>query len=98
MQAMQGGNPNPGFVVTQPSEYTQIQASNLRVCDSLDAAMEINAKYVRFYGNNVDLERWSGPVGLYLGDSTSQAYLGVGFSAPHSGNGQFFFASTAPTP
>ena len=98
MQATQGGNPNPGFVVTERSKYAQIQASNLRICKSLSAAIDIKAPNAQFFGNNIDLERWSGAVALKVDDPTSKAYLGVGFSVPHAGNGQFAFAQTAPTP
>ena len=98
MQAMPGGNPNAGLLVTERSAYTDIQASNLRICNSLSAAIDIRAPNAQFSGNNIALERWSGPTALNVDDPTSKAYLPAPAFLPYAGNGQFAFAQTGPRP
>lgn len=86
-----------GIVVTPRSTYAVIQASNLRVSQSIERCIDIEAEGAQFFGENVMLQDWHGDVGFFLG-SKAYAYLGVGFvTFPQSGtatggDGRFTFA------
>lgn len=88
-----------GIMVTPRATYAVIQASNLRVSQSIERCIDIEAEGAQFFGENVMLQDWHGDVGFFLGPKAF-AYLGIGFvTFPQSGtgtggDGQFTFAAS----
>jgi hypothetical protein len=69
-----------GIWVEAGSAFTMIQASGLRVSQSGQSAIEIDAGNVNFYGENISIENWAGSVGFSITSTSSFAWLGVGFA------------------
>jgi len=87
-----------GIVVTERSTCALIQASNLRVSQSLKRAIDIQADGAQFFGENVMLQDWHGDVAFYLATGAF-AYLGIGFvtfplTSATGGSGHFTFAAS----
>lgn len=74
-----------GIWVEEGSAYTMVQATNVRISDSGENGIEIDAGNVNFYGENVRVENWSGSYGFYISSSSSYAWLGVGFAYTSAG-------------
>jgi hypothetical protein len=83
-----------GIWVRGSAAYAKIQASNLRVAQSGQHAIHIDAPNATFYGENISIENWHGDCGFAIADPSSFAWLGVGFAytsggAPFSPGRQF---------
>jgi Pectate lyase superfamily protein len=99
MQAPAGtGNPTGnGIWIEAGSAYTQVQATNLRITNSGQNGIQIDAGNVNFYGEDVYIENWGGSYGFYIPSTTSYAWLGVGFGyssggTPYAPAAQFHLA------
>jgi hypothetical protein len=69
-----------GIWVRDTAAYAKIQASNLRVSQSGQHAIHIDAPNATFYGENISIENWHGDCGFNITDGSSSAWLGVGFA------------------
>jgi hypothetical protein len=74
-----------GIWIEAGSAFAMVQASCLRVSQSGQSAIEIDAGDVNFYGENVSIENWSGSVGFSITSTSSFAWLGVGFAFTSGG-------------
>jgi len=81
-----------GVWVEQVSAYAMVQAVNLRVSNSGQNAVRIDADNVTFFGENVSLENWRGTEGFRIASGSSFAHLGVGFNATSGAPGGVPFA------
>jgi hypothetical protein len=69
-----------GIWVRDTAAYAKIQASNVRVSQSGQHAIHIDAPNATFYGENISIENWHGDCGFNITDGSSGAWLGVGFA------------------
>jgi hypothetical protein len=69
-----------GIWVRETAAYAKIQASNVRVSQSGQHAIHIDAPNATFYGENISIENWHGDCGFSITDGSSGAWLGVGFA------------------
>ena len=78
VQAPQGaGVPTGnGIWVTPTGSFALVQASNLRVSNSGQNAIRIDAPSVKFYGENVFIENWGSDDGFCISTSSSTAFFG----------------------
>ncbi len=88
-----------GLWVEANSSYAMVQACNMRIAHSGLDAIRIDADNVMFYGENISLENWYGNEGFYISQSSSLAFLGVGFACtpggrPYAPRSQFRLART----
>jgi hypothetical protein len=88
-----------GLWVEASSSYAMVQACNMRIAHSGLDAIRIDADNVMFYGENISLENWYGKEGFYISQSSSLAFLGVGFACtpggrPYAPRSQFRLART----
>lgn len=82
-----GGPVGSGIWVQEPSSYALVHASNVRVSNSGEYAVRIDAANAQFFGENISLENWVGQAGFYIASASSFASLGLGFSTV-GGRGQ----------
>ena len=68
-----------GIWIEAGSPHVMIQASNLRITNSGQSAVLVDAGDAKFYGENVYIEEWLGTYGFYIPAASSYAWLGVGF-------------------
>jgi hypothetical protein len=83
--SVSGAPTGNGIWVQSGSAYTMIQAANVRVSNSGQNAIEIDAGNVNFYGDNISVESWSGSYGFYISSSSSYAWLDIGFAYTSGG-------------
>jgi hypothetical protein len=77
-----------GVWVEKASSFAMVQALNLRISNSGLCGVSVEADNVNFYGENVSLEGFRGPVGFSVTSASSYAHLGIGFQASPAGGGR----------